>query len=526
MLLTSLNPTNSDFQVPLFTELAIQTNEESQQHFLNRMSKVQIPFYCIASLLDLSTLMQTGYAIAWFQLICAILGIALTILCVRLSCSLTTVRLGSWIIVAYTIFNIAVNTFSSGTLLPVVGISIFPLILSLFLLPGWATVGFTLISIGICFTLYIVELLGYRAPLLQNATSEAIHAMVLWLIVIPAPVLVSSHIVKQIKQNLSLSLKQNQQLKEALKIIEEKRHFSQTAGEQLNSVIVELNAAATQQASGSHQQAAAITQSISSLEELAQTAREIALKADNIDELSKQVLALSEGVKDSVERVNLTGERGQRSVERTLDRNRQVSQLYITLVESFNNLQNQSVQIKGITELIHHISTETHLLSLNATLEAAGAGSYGERFGVVAQEVKKLADRSSDASREIGQILGLVENGIKKSVQVVKDGQNETEQALKLSVESGEIIRELAVAVNSSSEEMTKIAELIKPMSELTGVINFASNQQFSASKQSAEVLANLGIVAQQSATASIQLTRTANYLEELAQGLTESLNA
>jgi hypothetical protein len=131
----------------------------------------------------------------------------------RLSRKQKTIRLGSWIIVTYTILNVFLNSFTSGSLLPISGILIFPLILSLFLLPGWATVGFTLVSVCVTFTLYIMELNGYRAPVMKDAAFEAYQAMAVWLIVIPAPVLVCNYLVRQLKESFSLAMEQNRQLK-------------------------------------------------------------------------------------------------------------------------------------------------------------------------------------------------------------------------------------------------------------------------------------------------------------------------
>jgi methyl-accepting chemotaxis protein len=524
--MSTLEPVSALYDSSLLIDHNTETEAQREQHFLKRLSLILAIAYFSCINLVLLIVIFTGFLIAWILLGIVVVGFFLALLSYRLSYRHKTTLLGSWIIIVSTLAIILVASFILGSKLPVSGYYLIPLSISMFLLRWKITLIFSMLSVTGIGALYLSELSGYQAPLSMDQNLNIYLSIGIWCVIILTPIGISSFMVSQLRCATKLVLGQTIQLNRALRQLEEKRHYSQVVGEQLNSMIVELNATASQQAGGSQQQAAALHQSISSLEELAQTAREIAQKADSINDLSQQILNLSQIVKTTTAEAAEAGELGRVAVERTNSSNRQVGNLYHNLVETLTDLEEGSNQIKGITATIRSISNETHLLSLNAAIEAAGAGEYGERFAVVAGEVKNLSNRSMVASTEIGQVLDRVEEGIRRAVEAAYAGQHETERAVDLASESGLSIRELAVAIKNIAGGFGKISEMVKIMSVLTEEINYATNQQFSASKQAAESLSGVGVVAQQTASSSRQLNLTAHDLENMSQGLKEALKA
>jgi methyl-accepting chemotaxis protein len=318
----------------------------------------------------------------------------------------------------------------------------------------------------------------------------------------------------------------NRQINQALSNIEGKRQLGERVSQQLKSMTAELNGTSNQQASGSQQQATALTQIVSSVSELSQTAQNIATNSKRIDQVAEKVLTSTRAVEEVTLAVTQAGEQGQQAMHKTIATNQKVNQFYQALVKLLSELFEQSTQLKEVNNLMRQLSDETHLLSLNAAIEAAGAGQYGERFGVVASAVKELADRSVDSSKEVTQIVSKLQEQIQQAVMSAESGQKETEVAVVVAQETGAVIGELVGAIKHSAQEVRQIGIAMRNLNELTQEITFATTQQSSASAQTVESLQEIGIIAKQNAGASIQVNATVHELEEIAHELNLTLAA
>ncbi len=113
-------------------------------------------------------------------------------------------------------------------------------------------------------------------------------------------------------------------------------------------------------------------------------------------------------------------------------------------VDAMELIRNSSQQIGEIIQVISEIASQTNLLALNAAIEAARAGEHGMGFAVVADEVRKLAERSNQAAREISTL-------IKESTQRVEEGA-------RLSVETGNALRQIVAGVETTAAKIGEIA--------------------------------------------------------------------
>jgi methyl-accepting chemotaxis protein len=316
----------------------------------------------------------------------------------------------------------------------------------------------------------------------------------------------------------------NTQLKEAYSTTESKRQLGETTSRRLNSMAVELKATSGQQTRGSQQQASSIAQATSSLTELAQAADSIAQTSNQIYHTAEEVLASTRQVKVASDRAGQTGQTGLEAMQETILTNQQLNQFYQELVADLTAMQQDSSEIKAVIKLIREISDETHLLALNAAIEAAGAGVYGERFGVIAGEVKRLADRSGQSSREVDNILSKIQKRIPQVLETAQLGHTQTETAVKVAQETGLVITELAQTINDTSLEIFKVEEAMTNMNKLSQEISLATSQQSSAARQVVQTLQSLAVIAQQSASSSAQVTTTVSELEELSYDLNLAL--
>jgi methyl-accepting chemotaxis protein len=318
----------------------------------------------------------------------------------------------------------------------------------------------------------------------------------------------------------------NQEVSQTLSSLETKRQAGEEFSHKLKSRTRELSATSHQQASGSQQQSTALQEVVTSLSELASTAQNIAVSANRIEQVVEEVGYSTQAVKETTLAVAASGEQGQQAVQKTIGTNQQLSEFYQGLVQLLGELYEQSGQIKAVIELMRQMSDETHLLSLNAAIEAAGAGEQGERFGVVAAAVKELADRSLSASQEVSVILNQLQERIRGAVTTAEQGQEETGQAVAVAEETGRVIGKLVKAIAHNAQEVTRIEQTMERLKGLSVQISFATSQQSSASSQTVAVLQEVGIIAQQNANGSQQVSLTVQELEELSLELNLALAA
>jgi len=432
------------------------------------------------------------------------------------------VRFGSWLLLSYIQILICLVSYLFGSRLPIGGVFLLTIFLSLFLLPWYTTLIFTLTGLAMS---VIVIFVKYQPPIVLEGLAFDTVTLIVWFATLLLPGLMGLYLLAELTSSYVKVARQNKRLQETLEALENKRQMGQSVSSRIQSASTELHATATQQASGSQEQVASIHQITAFLQELSQTANEITHKAENINNTSTEVLETAQQV---IQTSNLVGERGEEgllAVNSTIVGNRRITELYQGLVEILERLENRSSQIKQINQLIKEVSNEMHLLALNATIEAAGAGQYGERFGVVAREVKSLSDRSIQASKEVSTILGVVGGEIQAAVGAAGECQRETLAVLDVAVKSGEVMNELLIAIEQNAQVAGRIEESTSLMNNFTSEIAFATSQQYSGSKQAVEALQGIGTVAHQNSSSSLKVTATAREMENFSQELVETLS-
>ena len=213
----------------------------------------------------------------------------------------------------------------------------------------------------------------------------------------------------------------------------------------------------------------------SSLEETSASMEQMSsIVLNNADDAKKA----TELVRSTRETVVLGGQELQEAVSLTIETNeRTLAELQTAnthVVEAMAAISESSVKISGIINLINDIAFQTNLLALNASVEAARAGEHGKGFAVVATEVRKLAHRSAKASSEIGELVELEMQGIKKGREFVEGSDMALNSMQK---ETKEMLQTLK---NKSNLSMEEILEAVINFSEMMENIEAASSEHAS----------------------------------------------
>jgi len=232
--------------------------------------------------------------------------------------------------------------------------------------------------------------------------------------------------------------------------------------ESLRSLISQAVEMSTGVNSGSESVSAASEEMSSSLEEVSASTNEFAANATSLSENS-QIMA------DTNAKILARAEEGNQAIEEAVNQmqviNNRVSELQVVITE----VDQRSNDIGKILSVITDIADQTNLLALNAAIEAARAGEQGRGFAVVAEEVRKLAEQSAKAAKEIGELITATQEESRKALESmtlgVKDVEAGTEVVSKTGITFGEILTDVK-GISSQVEETASAAQELSAGSE------------------------------------------------------------
>lgn len=299
---------------------------------------------------------------------------------------------------------------------------------------------------------------------------------------------------------------------------------SQSA-EQLSTSSEHLTASAEQSAQASTHIAESITQVAegASLQlELSHSSTTVVEKmAQDLQQVAKNAGAAATAAKETA----ITAAQGELALEKAVSQMTIIEQKTNDTAGVINELESTSLQIGQIVDTISTIAGQTNLLALNAAIEAARAGEAGRGFAVVAEEVRKLAEQSENAAKEITQLIGQVQQKTNDAVVFMNEGSKEVHTGTEVVTEAGKNFREILNKVQNISEQILTISQAIEGVTVGTKQVVGAVEDIESESKKAAQETQTVSAATEEQSASMEEIAASSQTLARLADELKQSVN-
>lgn len=260
----------------------------------------------------------------------------------------------------------------------------------------------------------------------------------------------------------------------------------------IRSSSAELQAAANQQVTSSREQATSMSEISTTVSELLATSRQIAESSQRVAHISEETAGAAKA-----------GDRTVRSAHESITG---IKQHVDHVVTYMLDLGKKSQQIGSVVDIINELAEQTNILSINASIEAAGAGEGGRRFAVVAEEIRKLAERVGGSTREISALIEEIRAAVNTTVMATEGGSK--------AVDAG------ARQFGDVTSAFENIVRLVATSTEAAREIELSTKQQSTAVEQVNIAIVNAAQATKESEASSAQTLQTAGQLASLSSDL------
>ncbi|KJR47396.1 Methyl-accepting chemotaxis protein [Desulfosporosinus sp. I2] len=251
-----------------------------------------------------------------------------------------------------------------------------------------------------------------------------------------------------------------------------------TMTDNLIDLVQQVSSSSRQVAASSQQLSAGAEQSAQASQQVSTAIMEVSVGAERqlnaVNETSASVEQMSAGIQQmlenakivvrSSEKTSFSAAEGSQAIDKTMQQMVNIERTVTDSADVVMNLGERSKEIGQIVDTISGIAAQTNLLALNAAIEAARAGEQGRGFAVVADEVRKLAEQSQDASKQIALLIHGIQQDTQKAVLAMNEGTHQVKLGTEVAETAGQAFTEISSLVNQVSAQIGEISEEIQQM--------------------------------------------------------------
>ncbi|MHB1687844.1 MAG: HAMP domain-containing methyl-accepting chemotaxis protein [Ignavibacteriaceae bacterium] len=279
-----------------------------------------------------------------------------------------------------------------------------------------------------------------------------------------------------------------------------------TVNESLSQALQKVSESILATASASNQISASVEEMAAGAGEQTHQTTEV---AQSIEQMTRTIIDNTKNASIAAETARSSGDKafkGGEVVEDTIQGMMRIASVVEKSAGTVEALGKSSDAIGEIIQVIDDIADQTNLLALNAAIEAARAGEQGRGFAVVADEVRKLAERTTKATKEIAGMIKQIQKDTVEAVESMKQGKHEVDSGKEMANKAGEVLREI-------------IAEAQK-VSDVAALVAAASEEQSASAEEISRNVESISNVTQESAAGSQQIAKSAEDLSNLTHNL------
>jgi methyl-accepting chemotaxis protein len=307
----------------------------------------------------------------------------------------------------------------------------------------------------------------------------------------------------------------------------------------LRELVAKVHSQSEQLAASSEELTASSEQSVEAVTQVAESISDVACGAEKqlkaVGEASAVVEQMSAGIQQVAASANQVASNSSQAAEKAIDGDKFVDKAVSQMVHIEHTVNNsaqviaklgeRSKEIGQIVDAISGIAGQTNLLALNAAIEAARAGEQGRGFAVVAEEVRKLAEQSQEAAKQIATLISEIQGDTNKAVVTMDEGTREVKVGTEVVTTAGRAFKEIATLVTQVSEQVKEISAAIQQMASGSQQIVASVKEIDGHSKAAVGKTQTVSVATEQQSASMEEIASSSQSLAKLAQDLQEAVS-